>query len=201
MTTPLPLPPQGCRYPRPIILVGLRGSGKTAVGRLLARSLGFVMVDFDRQIQRAADCSIADLFASVGERRFRRLESRLLTELSAKQRLRPGEVWATGGGIILTATNRHRLRRAGLVVWLRCPARVCAARIGTDRQTRRQRPTLLPGAASPAAELVALERTRRALYSETAHITINASADQPAAVARSVRLAIRQAVTATHPRH
>ena len=97
------------------MLVGLPGSGKTTVGRSLARRLRLSFVDSDHVIEQRIGCSIRDFFAREGEARFRDEEQRALEDLAAG----PACVLATGGGAVLREANRDILRRAGHVVYLR----------------------------------------------------------------------------------
>lgn len=97
-----------------IVLVGLMGSGKTAVGRIAAHTLGFDFVDTDHLVIEAAERSIPDIFATEGEEGFRRRETAALKSLAGRDRT----VIATGGGIVTRPENLELLRRLGFVVWL-----------------------------------------------------------------------------------
>ncbi|MFY7805822.1 MAG: shikimate kinase [Limnoraphis robusta] len=96
-----------------LYLIGMMGAGKTTVGKLLTKQLGYRFIDTDEVITQVAGQSINEIFAEQGEEAFRTLESQVLSELCAHQRL----VVATGGGIILKRTNWGYLRH-GLIVWL-----------------------------------------------------------------------------------
>ncbi|WP_413160096.1 shikimate kinase [Capilliphycus salinus ALCB114379] len=96
-----------------LYLIGMMGAGKTTVGKLLAQQLGYGFVDTDEVITQVAGQSINEIFAEQGEEAFRTLESQVLSQLCAYQRL----VVATGGGIILQRANWSYLRH-GLIVWL-----------------------------------------------------------------------------------
>ena len=98
-----------------IVLVGLPGSGKSTVGRALARRLGLVCVDSDHEIERRLGCSIAAYFADRGEAAFRDLEEAVIDELSQRQ----GLVLSTGGGAVLRPRNREQLHRHSHVFYLR----------------------------------------------------------------------------------
>lgn len=97
-----------------IVLVGMMGSGKSAVGQILARRLGRPFVDTDAEVAAAAGMGIPALFARSGEDGFRALEQETVTRVAA----RTGQVIATGGGAVLAPANREALRRNGLVFWL-----------------------------------------------------------------------------------
>jgi shikimate dehydrogenase len=98
-----------------LVLVGMPGSGKTTVGRELARLSGKPFVDLDEEIVRRAGKPIPEIFASQGEGPFRQLEHEALTEACAKG----GQVIATGGGAVLWSENRAAMRRTGRVYRLR----------------------------------------------------------------------------------
>ena len=142
-----------------LILIGLPASGKTTVGRQLARRLDMPFFDCDEAIEAAADCSVSDIFARYGESYFRPLEHRTLETLCRKE----GCVIATGGGAVLREDNRLLLQRSGTVFWLDRPL---ADIMSTDFQTGR--PLLTAG--RKALERLAAER--RALYAACAHYRI-----------------------------
>ncbi len=142
-----------------LILIGLPASGKTTVGRQLARRLDMPFFDCDEAIEAAAGCSVSDIFACRGEAYFRELEHRTLGTLCCKE----GCVLATGGGAVLREDNRLLLRCSGTVFWLDRPL---ADIMSTDFQTGR--PLLTAG--RKALERLAAER--RALYAACAHYRI-----------------------------
>ena len=100
---------------RNVLLVGMPGSGKTTVGKELARILGREFFDSDEQIVRKAGCSIEDIFSSGGEAEFRRIEREVLEELTKLS----GMVIATGGGAVTYPGNIDLMRQNSVVVWLR----------------------------------------------------------------------------------
>ena len=99
-----------------IALLGLRGAGKTTVGRRLARRLRVPFVELDRRVEQAADLSLSELFSLHGEDYYRRLEREALTDVLAERR---GMVVATGGGIVTSPDTYAQLRRSAVTVWLR----------------------------------------------------------------------------------
>lgn len=98
-----------------IALVGLPGSGKSTVGRQLARRLAVPFVDSDHVIEERLGCSIREYFDREGEARFRDVEEEVIDDLSREHR----GVLATGGGAVLRPANRQHLRERGQVVYLR----------------------------------------------------------------------------------
>ncbi|MDX8397887.1 MAG: shikimate kinase [Mariprofundaceae bacterium] len=112
-------------------LIGPMGAGKSTIGRLLAARLTLECIDLDAVIVERAGKSITDIFADDGECIFRALESECLQSLCAAQ---SSKILATGGGIVLTAPNRQRLKQAGTVVWLDAPVEVLAKRTAGDKK-------------------------------------------------------------------
>ena len=99
---------------RNLVLVGLMGAGKSAIGRIVAQQLGLSFVDTDTEIERVSRMSISELFAAYGEEEFRALETRVIKRL-----LRTGpRVVSTGGGAFINEKTRKQIERGGLSVWL-----------------------------------------------------------------------------------
>lgn len=105
----------GGRLKRTVVLVGMMGAGKTAVGTALARLLGVPFRDSDEEIVRAANRPIAEIFERDGEPFFRARETEVLTRLVKG----PPCVLSTGGGAFLSEVNRATIAGAGVSVWLR----------------------------------------------------------------------------------
>ncbi|MBE0414419.1 shikimate kinase [Yoonia sp.] len=99
---------------RNVVLVGMMGSGKTAIGRALAARLGVPFVDSDAAIEEAAALSIAEIFARDGETFFRERETEVLRRLL----MGPPRIVSTGGGAFLAERNRQAIADAGVAVWL-----------------------------------------------------------------------------------
>jgi shikimate kinase len=137
------------------------GSGKSTVGRQLARRLAVDFHDSDQAIEQRLGCSIADFFAREGEAAFRAVEEEVIRELAPV-----GGVLATGGGAVLRASNRDCLRAAGRVIYLRSSPEELFRRLRRDTQ----RPLLQVD--DPLAKLRELHAERDPLYREAAHFVI-----------------------------
>lgn len=159
-----------------VFLVGPMGSGKTAVGRQLARELGLEFLDSDVEIERRTGVDIPRIFELEGEPGFRHREREMLDELTA----RAGVVVATGGGAVLDAATRQRLRERGRVVYLQT---------SVDQQLQRtQRSTHRPLLANPdpRGTLERLIAERAPLYEAVATVTVSTDGRRVPAVVREV---------------
>ena len=145
-----------------ISLIGLPGSGKSTVGRQLARRLGRAFVDSDHVIEERLGCSIREYFEREGEERFRDVEEAVIDELTQQD----GGVLSTGGGSVLRPNNRLHLRERGQVVYLKSNPDELFRRLRHDVN----RPLLQ--VADPLTRLRELHAARDPLYRETAHFTI-----------------------------
>jgi shikimate kinase len=145
-----------------ISLIGLPGSGKSTVGRQLARRLQLPFMDADQVLERRIGCPIREFFEREGEAAFRDLEEQVLDELTQQ----PG-VLSTGGGAVLRAVNRQRLHQRGKVVYLKSTPEELMRRLRHDTQ----RPLLQVN--DPLQRLRELQATRDPLYKETAHFVID----------------------------
>ncbi|MEI6601609.1 MAG: shikimate kinase [Burkholderiales bacterium] len=145
-----------------ISLIGLPGSGKSTVGRQLARRLGRAFVDSDHVIEERLGCSIREYFEREGEDRFRDVEEAVIDELTQQD----GGVLSTGGGSVLRPNNRLHLRERGQVVYLKSNPDELFRRLRHDVN----RPLLQ--VADPLTRLRELHAARDPLYRETAHFII-----------------------------
>ncbi len=116
---------------RSIVMVGLMGCGKSAIGRRLAAKLAIPFVDADEEIERAAGQSISDIFATHGEAHFREGERKVIQRLL----MQGPQVLATGGGAFMSAETRAAVRERGLSIWLKAELPVLMRRVG-KRNTR-----------------------------------------------------------------
>lgn len=174
-----------------LVLIGLRGSGKTTVGRLLAAKLEWPFLDTDVMVQERAGRTISELFAQGGESLFRKLEGAVVRECAARDR----SVIACGGGVVLDARNVAALRANGFVVHLTAEAEELWRRVAGDGTSAQTRPTLLPGAKSGLEELKELARTRATAYAQARHAEAPVGRLTPAEAAAAV-LALLETRTA-----
>jgi shikimate kinase len=114
--------------PARVVLVGFMGSGKSAVGRALARRLGYRFDDMDRRIERRTGRSIPSIFQESGEDAFREEECREARALANAR----NRVVATGGGAFVRTETREALRAGALTVWLECNLETALSRIPKD---------------------------------------------------------------------
>ena len=118
-----------------IILIGASGAGKSKVGFLLAKLLGYGFLDLDELVEGKAHATAEAIFASHGEEHYRRLESAAITALRGLR----SHVIATGGGAVMAAGNWDLLARLGTIVWLNTPADEIARRlIGVEAELARR---------------------------------------------------------------
>jgi shikimate kinase len=105
----------GLKLRKTVVLVGMMGAGKTAIGSAVARDLGVPFLDSDAEIERAADRTIAEIFARDGESFFREKETQVIRRLLRTQRC----ILSTGGGAFMSERNRKIIHDAGIAVWLK----------------------------------------------------------------------------------
>lgn len=146
---------------RPIVMVGMMGAGKSAIGRRLAQRLGLPFVDADAEIERAAGATIAEIFEKHGEAVFRDGERRVIARLLEG----PIGVLATGGGAFMDPETRARIRKRAITVWLKADLDTLV-----DRVSRRGHRPLLNDS-DPREVLTRLMTVRHPIYAE-ADITV-----------------------------
>ena len=159
-----------------IYLVGLMGAGKSTVGRWLARRLKLRFLDSDQEIERRCGVKIPVVFEIEGEAGFRTREAQVIAELVALDHI----VLATGGGAVLSPTNRQRLAERGFVIYLRARPEDLYERVRHDRN----RPLL--AAADPLARLRELYLERDPLYQAVADLVVETGSQGVQALARQL---------------
>jgi shikimate kinase len=172
-----------------IALVGLPGSGKSTVGRQLARRLLLPFIDSDHVIEQRLGCSIREYFEREGEERFRDIEETVIDELTQSHQ----GVLSTGGGSVLRPLNRERLRSRGQVVYLHSSPDEVFRRLRHDVN----RPLLQVN--DPLGRLSQLYSVRDPLYRETASLVIETGRPSVSTLVTSIISHFEQAGTLPGP--
>ena len=171
---------------RNLILIGMKSSGKTTIGRILARKLGRRFTDADAEVERlhwekAGELlRFREIFQKYGKDFFRNLETAALQALAAAQSEAPF-VLATGGGLPLAAENRPLLKGMGTVVFLDVAQEVLLARIVTGGI-----PAFFPYPDDPARSLAELLAVRRPIYRALAHLTVACRSESQETIADTI---------------
>ncbi|MEX0678142.1 MAG: shikimate kinase [Pirellulales bacterium] len=163
-----------------LVLIGLRGSGKTAVARIVAERLGWPHFDADAEIESRAGKSIAEIFAADGEAAFRDWEVQVVADLAASD----AAVIALGGGAVMRPENRAAIALRGRVVWLTASPETLWRRIEADRHSAARRPNLTPGGG--ITEIIATLDARGAIYRQCAHLVLDTEAKTPDQIADAI---------------
>ena len=145
-----------------LILVGMMGSGKTTMGRTLAKHLGKTFIDSDEEIIKRTGVTVPHIFDVEGEAGFRLRESAVIRDLTKRDNL----VLATGGGAVLAEQNRELLQQNGIIIYLKASVHDLWQRTRHDKN----RPLLQT--ADPQAKLNELFRQRDPLYQQVSDITV-----------------------------
>ncbi len=167
---------------RGLALVGLRGAGKTTVGRVVAQRLGRPFVDADATLVAWQGRPVRAIFEESGEAHFRDLEEQCLRDLTADPPA--GLVLATGGGVVLREANRQRLRQFGFVVWLDADPAAVAHRLRRNPRAVADRPALTT--LGTLAELATLAVERESLYRSVADAVVRTEGRTAVQVAEAV---------------
>ncbi|MEO0318633.1 MAG: 3-dehydroquinate synthase [Pseudomonadota bacterium] len=172
-----------------IFLVGLMGSGKTTIGRALAKKLNLRFVDADHEIEARTGATIPLIFEIEGEASFRQREADVIRDLTAQQ----GIVLATGGGAVLNAQSRRYLHERGTVIYLRASINSILQRTSHDRN----RPLLQT--ADPRARIEELSKQRAPLYEAVAHVTIETGRPNVQSVVQNILTQLERSVPDNSP--
>lgn len=141
-----------------VVLIGMMGSGKTALGRQLAVRLGVPFIDSDTEIEKATGMRISHIFEEQGEAAFREIERVKIAKLLSGEPC----VLSTGGGAILNADTRQLIAEKSISIWLKARLETLLARVAKDKS----RPLLKT--ADPAARMQQLLEARTPYYSQAA---------------------------------
>ncbi|EUJ36531.1 shikimate kinase [Listeria weihenstephanensis FSL R9-0317] len=160
---------------RQIVLTGFMGAGKTTVGKLLSQTMQLPIIDIDTEIQLEQQASITEIFANLGEVKFRELEHQMLLRVLQKD-----AVISTGGGIILSPENRAELTAANFVVYLKTQPDSFLSRLKGDTT----RPLIQE---KSAKEIKDLFESRAQLYENSAHLTIETDELTPQEIANQIQ--------------
>ena len=170
-----------------LILTGFMGTGKSSIAPIVARRLGWKLVDSDEALIARAGKSIADIFDSIGEAQFRKLEREVIADLSRAvphcpqcRRPRPSVI-ATGGGVLADEINYRELNRAGVIICLTARPEVIARRV---ERSRTRRPKLLEGGKPLIERIAELLEQREDAYAraevavDTSELTVEQAAEK-----------------------
>lgn len=156
----------GRKLKKTVVLIGMMGAGKTAVGTALSRLVAAPFMDSDEEIVRAANMSVAEIFARDGEAFFRARESEVLARLLSG----PPCILSTGGGAFLAEANRNAIAEKGVAVWLKADLELLWNRV----RHKSTRPLLKTP--DPKGTLAALLEAREKIYAEAA-VVVEARAE------------------------
>ncbi len=166
------------------------GVGKSRIGPMCARRLGYEFRDSDHEIEAQAGCCVAEFFAREGEAAFRLRERQVVAELAARR----GIVIATGGGTVMDAENAALLRDSGMVVWLTAPPRLILQRVGDTAK----RP-LLANCPDPLQRIYDLLAQRTERYEQAAHYSVSTVRRTPGKIVTEI-LGLYEEYAASLPR-
>jgi len=157
-----------------IVLIGMRGSGKTTVGKILAQKLGREFIEMDELITRKAGFGIPEIVEKQGWEKFREIEEEVTGEAAGRDNI----INASGGGVVTRENNIIKLKKSGVLVWLQADIDTLVNRIGEDAE----RPPLVEGR-SQREDMEITLKERKPLYQQAADLTINTGNKTPEEVA------------------
>lgn len=169
-----------------VLLTGFRATGKSSVGKILAKRLGFDFVDTDKAIQTRQGKTIAEMVARGGWELFRSEEKKMLQELAVAGNV----VIATGGGAVMHQETWAALRKEGLCVWLTAGPEVICKRLAEDSATEDQRPSLTGMGAMDEIALVLKERQE--LYRKSSDLSLSTEGRTPVQLAEIIFLEMQR---------
>jgi shikimate kinase len=157
-----------------IVLIGLRGSGKTTVGKILAQKMGREFIEMDELIARKAGLTIPEIVKKYGWGKFRDIEEEITGQLAKLDNI----VNASGGGVVTREQNIVKLKKNGVLVWLQAGVDTLVNRTGEDAG----RPPLAEGR-SRREDMEITFKERKTLYQQAADLTVNTENKTPEEVA------------------
>lgn len=152
-----------------IVLIGMMGSGKTTVGKLLAEAIGLTFVDTDQLLENKTERKITEIFAQDGEQKFRTLEAEVIDEVTDKV----GQVIATGGGVVLREENIKKLGKKGTIIFLHASPETLMERLRDDET----RPLLQ--CQEPENKLKEILKFRLPFYRKASRLEIDTNSMKP----------------------
>ncbi|HUL31323.1 MAG TPA: shikimate kinase [Thermodesulfobacteriota bacterium] len=174
-----------------LVLIGYRGSGKSVVGRRLADHLQMTFVDTDDLIEERQGIPIADIVKSRGWGHFRKLENKVIEEISKEDHL----IIAPGGGAVLDTDNVKALRKRGTVIWLQADRQTLLKRMNQDPGTNTRRPSLTgKGTKGTSEELKEIMSFREPIYEKASEIQIDTSTLDVDTVVEQILTALKNKV-------
>ena len=159
-----------------IVLIGVRGSGKTAVGKLLAERLGKRFIEMDELIGQRAGLNIPEIVTKYGWEKFRDVEEEITREVAGLDNV----VNATGGGVVTREKNVRELKQKGKLFWLKASLDTLLRRIGNDQS----RPSLT--GKSPREDMESVLTERSPIYERVADFIIDTEDKKPGEVAEAI---------------
>jgi len=166
-----------------VFLVGMPGSGKSTIGKALAKALNRPFIDLDLAIEERCGVAIPVIFEIEGEQGFRKRETQVLQEVTANQ---AASVVATGGGAVLAEQNRELIGQRGIAVYLKAPIDELLRRTSRDRN----RPLLVTD--DPKARLHALFEQRSPIYDALADIVLETGTASASATVQQIVSRLKQ---------
>jgi len=168
--------------PTRVLLIGMMGAGKSTTGKLLSERLGWPYLDSDDEIERQTGKTVPEIWKAEGEPAFRAQEARVLAQACTSDN---PSVVSVAGGAVLDPDNRARIRRAGMIVWLRADVSTLARRVGAGAG----RPLLEGG---PAEALARLYEQRAPIYAELADLVFDVDRMAPPQVVDEIVAALKE---------
>jgi len=159
-----------------IVLIGMRGSGKTTIGKLLAKRLSKQFIEMDELIVQRLGLSIPEIVSSYGWQKFREVEAEITREAAGFDNV----VNATGGGVVTREENIRELKQKGKLVWLKAGLDTLLSRIGDDQS----RPSLTGKSQREDMEAVLAERSP--IYERAADFIVDTEGKMPEEVAEAI---------------